>query len=115
MKFEKEISDTCLGVKVPNLILQPIVENAIKYGVYDSIDQVIIRMTCVPTEEFLNISISNNFDNESVPTKGEGIGLENVKKRLNLVFGRSDLLEVDQSENEFNVVIKIPLNNPKSE
>ena len=115
LKFEKEVSDKCLKVKVPNLILQPIFENAIKYGVYDSIDQITIRMTCEPIQDLLHISINNNFDKESVPTKGEGIGLENVRKRLTLVFKRSDLLEVEKTDDRFNVTIKIPLTNSQSE
>ncbi len=109
LKFEKEVSDSCLKVEVPNLILQPLFENAIKYGVYESIEQVTIRLKCETIDDLLHILITNNFDSEAMPLKGEGIGLDNVRKRLSLVFGRNDLLKVDQSGDEFSVTMKIPL------
>lgn len=113
--FEKEISDACGEVKVPNLILQPLFENAIKYGVYESTDQVTIRLACKTLSDELQISIINDFDPTSVTAKGEGIGLENVRKRLNLVYRRSDLLETEKKENEFQATLRIPLNTPEDE
>ncbi|MEP1096985.1 MAG: histidine kinase [Cyclobacteriaceae bacterium] len=110
LSFDKEVSDTCLKVEVPNLILQPLFENAVKYGVYESIDKVSIMLKCEPHEDMLHILISNNFDVDAMPPKGEGIGLENVRKRLSLVYGRHDLLEVSQKEGIFNVTLKIPTN-----
>lgn len=115
LNFEKEVLDSCLKVEVPNLILQPLFENAVKYGVYESIDKVTIRLKCETHDEMLHILISNNFDSEAMPLKGEGIGLGNVKKRLSLVFGRNDLLEIDQKENEFSVTMKIPLKEPEND
>lgn len=108
LKFEKIIKEDCLGVKVPNLILQPLIENAIKYGVYDSIEEVTIRLSCEVKNEILFIRIHNNFETASVVSKGEGIGLNNVRKRLQLVFGRVDLLEVTKGHDEFEVTLKIP-------
>ncbi|WP_436515336.1 sensor histidine kinase [Ekhidna sp. To15] len=107
--FEKNISKKCSQVKVPNLILQPLFENAIKYGVYDSVEPVTIKMKCGTAGEMLELQIINNFDSDSVAVRGEGIGLENVKKRLSLVYGRNDLLAIKRSKNEFAVTIKIPI------
>ncbi len=109
LNFEKEIDEACQEVEVPNLILQPLFENAIKYGVYESIDQVTIRLKCDTDEDMLHILITNNYDKDAMPAKGEGIGLESVRKRLSLVYGRNDLLEVDQTDNEFSVTMKIPV------
>lgn len=106
--FEKEISDQCLSVQVPNLILQPLFENAIKYGVYDSIEPVTIKLKCELKGELVQIHISNNFDPTSATAKGAGIGLSNVRKRLALVYGRNDLVEIDQSEQDFAITLKIP-------
>ena len=109
LHFEKVIEEDCLEVKVPNLILQPLIENAIKFGVYDSIDAVTIQLDCRRKDEFLEIRIKNNFDQTSAPTKGEGIGLENVRKRLQLVYGRRDLVRVSKVEGLFEVTLQIPL------
>lgn len=115
LQFENHVDEQCKKIKVPNLILQPIFENAIKYGVYDSTEQVTIALACEAKDDLLHISINNNFDKDAVPSKGEGIGLESVKKRLNLVYGRSDLLEIKKEETEFTVIIKIPLKQDANE
>ncbi|MFY0627906.1 MAG: histidine kinase [Reichenbachiella sp.] len=109
LQFEKMVSEDCMKIKVPNLILQPLFENAIKYGVHDSIETITIQLNCQPNDDSLKISIINNFDNEALTAKGEGIGLENVRKRLSLVFGGSNLLEIKKQENQFEVIINIPL------
>lgn len=108
LKFEKKIGDSCKSVLIPNLILQPLFENAIKYGVYDSLEDVTIRLECEPDGEFLILSIRNNFDPDAVSSKGEGIGLQSVRKRLSLVFGRNDLLQVNKTDNIFIATLKIP-------
>lgn len=115
LKFEKDIDEECLSIEVPNLILQPLFENAIKYGVYDSVEPVLVQLKCERDEEFLLISIINEFDKKSIPSKGEGIGLENVKKRLNLVYGRNDLLEIEKRESEFEARLKIPTINEEND
>ncbi len=115
LNFQKTVDDNCLKVKVPNLILQPLFENAIKYGVYESIDQVTIELKCEEEEGLLKILITNNFDKEAMPVKGEGIGLDNVRKRLSLVFGRNDLLEVSKSDDLFSVTMIIPVNQEPDE
>lgn len=114
LHFEKKVSDECGQVEVPNLILQPLLENAIKYGVYDSLEEVTIRLTCEPVEGALHISINNNFDEDAVVSKGEGIGLESVRKRLLLVYERPDLLDIVRDTNQFTATIKIPVNQPEN-
>lgn len=93
---------------VPNLILQPVFENAIKYGVYEAIEPVEIRLKAEVVAEFLVLDIENDFDPETVPTKGEGVGLRNIGGRLRVMYGRSGLLDVEKRLNTFHVHIKIP-------
>ncbi len=109
LNFVKEVSNDCDGVKIPNLILQPLFENAIKYGVYDSIDPVTIHLKGEKHDDMVHITIRNDFDPSSVTPKGEGIGLANVKKRLNLVYGRNDLIDIRKGKAEFLVTLKIPI------
>lgn len=112
-EFVEEIDDTCPEIEVPAMILQPVFENAIKHGVYESLDKVYIRMKCKTDEEYLRISIENNFDPEAVPRKGEGIGLTNIKNRLKLIYNQENLLTFSKENNIFRVSIFIPL--PKKE
>ncbi|GAB4245955.1 MAG: histidine kinase [Ekhidna sp.] len=109
LSFEMDIDSECQSIKVPNLILQPLLENAIKYGVYDNLSTVTIHLLCKLDHRHMIIRLSNSYDPKSSAFKGEGIGLKNVKKRLSLVYGWQDLMLVEQGEDQFTVQIKIPL------
>jgi len=109
LTFQIEVEDSFLNINVPNLILQPILENAVKYGVNESTDVVDIVLTCEIVNAQLTMNISNTIDPEAIARKGEGIGLENIRKRLSLIYRRTDLLLVAKKENTFEVVVKIPL------
>lgn len=106
--FEKEISEECVGGLIPNMILQPLFENAVKHGVYESTEPITIRMKCKEVPSGMQIEISNNFDRTQVSRKGAGIGLKNVKNRLKLIYGGDDLVKVEQSANVFSVRLEIP-------
>jgi sensor histidine kinase YesM len=106
--FEKEISDECFGGLIPNMILQPLFENAVKHGVYESTEPITIRMNCKRNPGGMLIEISNNFDPGQVSRKGAGIGLKNVRNRLKLIYGRDDLVRVDKSGGRFKVQLTIP-------
>ena len=91
------------------MILQPLYENAIKYGVHESLEPISIKTDCNFKNNNLNIEISNNFDEESYTTKkGEGVGLENISKRLVLIYKQYNLLKVEKKENIFKVYLNIP-------
>ncbi len=112
-KFEyvEEVGEECGKIEVPNMILQPLFENAIKYGVYESIEKVIINISCKREGEYLKINVENNFDPESVANKGEGIGLSNIKNRLKLIYNQNNLITIEKNKNKFSVNIFIPLEN----
>jgi len=93
---------------LPVLILQPLVENAIKYSLHETDEESEIKITCAVNNEELSVEISNNFDKTVITSKGEGIGLENVKARLSLVYNRQDLLDFNDSGSIFKVLIKFP-------
>ena len=107
--FEKQIDKKCNGVLVPNMILQPLFENAVKHGVYESSDPVLLRFECHIKKDFYTLTVINNFDPETPARKGRGVGLKNVNKRLQLNYSRNDLLYTSQTENEFIVRISIPV------
>ncbi|MDN5203063.1 histidine kinase [Fulvivirgaceae bacterium BMA10] len=108
LNFEKEVSKDCENKFLPNLILQPIFENAIKHGVHESIEGVTINMNCICENNNLKIKVKNNFDPDAVVKKGEGIGLRNIEQRLLLSYQRTDLLRVKKSKNFFEVQLTVP-------
>jgi two-component system LytT family sensor kinase len=95
--------------KIPSLLLQPIVENAIKFGLYDTIEIVSINIEIKKLDSQLVISVQNPFDPETSSTqKGAGFGLNSVQRRLYLLFARNDLVTTAAQENIFTTTIKIP-------
>ena len=100
----------CHACLLPAMILQPILENAIKFGLYDTTEVVNIEIsTRFDAEEaVLIVQISNPFNPRGRGRKGTGFGLSGVQRRLFLLFGRTDLLETDQDGTVFTTSIKIP-------
>ena len=104
-----ETDETTQQMKLPALLLQPIVENAIKFGLYDTIGETIIRLETKKQDSELIISVSNPFDPEtSSPKQGTGFGLKSVQRRLYLLFARHDLLTTEAKDNIFTTTVKIP-------
>ncbi|WP_290789873.1 sensor histidine kinase [Flavihumibacter sp. UBA7668] len=94
---------------IPPLLLQPLVENAIKFGLYETTEEVDIELTTLLKDKHLYITVSNPFDPETPARKtGTGFGLSSVQRRLYLLFGRSDLLQVKQDKNIFITTVTIP-------
>jgi sensor histidine kinase YesM len=104
-----ECDEATLQMKLPALLLQPIVENAIKFGLYDTTGETIIRIETSRHDNELVVKVSNPFDPEtSSPKSGTGFGLKSVQRRLYLLFARNDLLNVEAKENIFTTIVKIP-------
>jgi two-component system LytT family sensor kinase len=97
------------GMKLPALLLQPVLENAIKFGLYDTTGQVVISVDARIDQNDLFIEIKNPFDPETTPPKsGTGFGLNSVQRRLALIYYRNDLLSTAQVGNTFTTAIRIP-------
>ncbi len=110
-EFVEIIKDECKEMEVPSMILQPLLENAIKHGVYESLQKVTIKLFCHVEKEYFKIVIENNFDPESIPRKGEGIGMKNIQNRLKLIYQQDNLLTYEKRDSVFKVNIFIPLEN----
>jgi LytS/YehU family sensor histidine kinase len=96
-------------LKIPALLLQPIVENAIKFGLYDTIGETVINISTSKENNELLVTVTNPFDPEtSTPKQGTGFGLKSVQRRLYLLFGRNDLLITKANGNLFITTVKIP-------
>jgi len=104
-----ENDEASLQMKLPALLLQPIVENAIKFGLYDTTGETVICIRTNKKDNDLVVKVSNPFDPEtSSPKQGTGFGLKSVQRRLYLLFARNDLLVTEAKDNIFTTIVRIP-------
>ncbi len=123
IRFSKEISGDIEEVLVPSMILQPIVENAVKHGIRDIGCDGEIHLKVEEWKDDLLISISDNgagmtqekikeilsddSSTSAVDTDSTGIGLTNVMSRLRLYYGREDLLTIHSEGRDLGTEIRI--------
>ena len=104
-----ETDNETMQMRLPSMLLQPLVENAIKFGLYDTIGEVTIFITAKKVNALLEVSVQNPFDEStSPPVKGTGFGLSSIRRRLFLLFARQDLLQIKQEAEQFITIISIP-------
>jgi sensor histidine kinase YesM len=98
-----------LQLQLPAMILQPVVENAIKFGLYDTTGEVLIKVEAKKSDDSLKVVVENPFDPETAqPLKGTGFGLASIQRRLFLLFARQDLLKTQKEDSRFITTILIP-------
>ncbi|GAB3934383.1 sensor histidine kinase [Mucilaginibacter myungsuensis] len=110
-RLNTEIScdNQCGKALLPALLLQPIVENAIKFGLYDTTDTVTISIRGEMEDNYLTIMVQNPYDAKTTrPRTGTGFGLRGVQRRLSLLFARNDLVETHGNDDIFTTIIKVP-------
>jgi len=104
-----EFNTDALNMQLPALLLQPLVENAIKFGLYDTIEESRIYLFAKADANQLVITVENPFDpSTAAAQQGTGFGLSSVQRRLYLMFGRNDLLQTTAKENIFSTTVIIP-------
>ncbi len=106
--YTLETDEECSEVEVPTMILQPLIENAIKHGVYESLDPVEIFVTCSVQNGYLTLQIINDFDPDQPSRKGTGVGLQNVSERIRLVYDREGSINWRIKDKKFIVSMNIP-------
>ncbi len=111
-KFEyvENVTPECYDIPVPSMILQPLFENAIKHSVYESLKKITLQLDGKIENGYLKLSLQNNYDSSIGSKKGTGIGLKNIASRLELLYNRSGLLEINKNSSEFIVNLLIPVN-----
>lgn len=93
---------------VPPLLLQPLVENAVRHGVASMLEGGKIEITATLSEGMLRIHIDNPADPDRDDVRGEGIGLQNARGRLTAVSDGRARLSAEEAEGRFRVAIELP-------
>lgn len=104
----QNIEQETLSDQVPPLLLQPLVENAIKHGISNSIDGGTISISTLKKQGRLFITIENPMDKDAPPMKGTGMGLKIVQKRLTTLYGNNGDVKMTVNGNTFQVIVFLP-------
>ncbi len=116
---EKRLSERCtieflitgdlLELKIAPMLLIPFVENAVKHGAQSTNEQSTIDISITIKESAFHFCVINSKPSIISESKRKGMGLENVKRRLNLLYSNSHSLEIDDKEKLYCVNLAIDL------
>jgi len=110
LSVEVNIPDELRGALVPSFILQPIVENSVKYAVAPNTERTTIRIGASEADGMLNLVVTDDGKANGKSQPGTGIGLDNVRQRLASRFGdRFSFAGGPQQPNGFRVDLAMPL------
>ncbi len=114
LRTEINVSPQALDVEVPNLILQPLVENAIRHGITPKAAGGTVRVSAVCEGEMLRLEVSDDgvgLDRTAQSTNGNGVGLANVRERLQQLYGDQCRFSIVDSGG-LTITIHLPLRPP---
>src|SRR5579863_1147695 len=108
LQLALDVEPACGSCEVPALLIQPLVENAVKHGIalLDQGGEILMLGRCV--KEGLRFSIENPYD-PLAPASRSGIGLANVRQRLEARYGNAARLDVEASEDVYRVTLLVPI------
>jgi sensor histidine kinase YesM len=110
INVEMQVAMEALEVDVPSMLLQTLFENAIKHGIYNSLNPERILFKARIEENRLELIMENTFDKEGSKKVGTKTGLKNIKERLRLMYKNLAIFENQVIDNKFVVWINIPIN-----
>jgi hypothetical protein len=103
-----DVDDAALGVEIPVLSIQPLVENAIRHGVASRHAGGFVSLRISALREQVNVEVMNSGAFGGSDTQGSGVGLANVRRRLELCFGKSGGLKIESSDGLTTVSFSVP-------
>jgi hypothetical protein len=98
LRIERNVPADAASVYIPVMLLQTLVENAIKHGIAELPSGGLLRISAVLENDVLNVEIQNPRPHAPIPATGEGVGLRNARDRLRLLFGSRATLDLDLSK-----------------
>ena len=113
--IEREIEHDTLDCRVPPLIVQPLAENALRHGVSQMLDGGTVRMAAWRHGDVLVLTIDNPIEPAARPRRGSGLGLENVRRRIEAVYGTRASITAGPREDRYSVEITLPLRPAKEQ
>ena len=109
LEVAQAIDDASRDCGVPPLILQPLVENAVRHGIAQLLPGGTVRLDTRLDGDHVIISVANPRDQERTGTRGAGVGIENVRGRLRTLYGERAGMEVEGGMDAYRVTLRLPV------
>jgi hypothetical protein len=111
LQFSEDIEDSCQDCAVPVLLLQPVVENAVKHGIAGLVEGGAIRLSVQRLGASVCVAVENEFDADAPPNR-LGMGLPHVRRRLELRYGGAASMAAGARAGVYRVELRFPCESP---
>jgi two-component system sensor histidine kinase AlgZ len=108
LRMQENIQEESKACLLPPLLLQPLVENAVKHGIASLPEGGDVRLSAERQNGRLAIVVENSWDPEAPPRRSGGLGLRNVQQRLEARYGKDASLRVNTEGELFQVTLSLP-------
>jgi LytS/YehU family sensor histidine kinase len=108
LKIKYDIDTDVLDQQMIPMTLLPLVENAIKHGISQSMEGGVLTITLQKKSKRIHVEVENPYESHGNRLQGEGMGLETLKKRLEVMYSHEGRLHVEKSRDLFRVVLSFP-------
>ncbi|MES1261656.1 MAG: histidine kinase [Acidobacteriota bacterium] len=113
LRVVQDVSPACANCSVPALVIQPLVENAVKHGIAMMDEGGEITMSVRRDQDWLRFTIANPFDPDAPSAGRNGIGLRNIRERLEAFYGTAARLDIQVEERLYQVTLTLPVRTHK--
>jgi two-component system, LytTR family, sensor histidine kinase AlgZ len=108
VRMEEQIENEAMEVLLPPLLLQPLVENAIRHGIANLPEGGVIGLNVQRSQNSVSIVVENSFDPDTPSKLKTGLGLDNVRRRLHARYGDDASVSFGTDGNVFTVKLRLP-------
>ena len=110
LQFQAVVEEGLEEVKIPPMLIQLMIENAIKHGIAHQMNGGLIRLSIQRQAEYLSISVENTGQlSEVASSNGTGVGIKNIRERLALMYNGKAQFNLQQKEDKVEAITLIPI------
>ncbi len=108
LQMEEDLQEISTSVLLPPLLLQPLLENAVTHGIANLPEGGLVRLSGHSRNGHVLLAIENTFDPDSAPARKGGLGLKNVRDRLEARYGKEAIMRISTENEKFRVELSFP-------
>lgn len=108
LRVEEDVENAAEACLVPPLVLQPLIENAVKHGIANLAEGGLVRLEARRENGGLTVAVENAFDPEYIAPRKNGLGLANVRRRLETRYGERAALRIFTNGERYRVRLSLP-------